>query len=82
MTGYALEYILDSLSLDQLMLIHSRGIEFEETKSIILVNKIVECFFGAKGKKSKPKVPIDKAPPKFAELKRIFGDKVQKLEHK
>lgn len=57
------------------MLIHKFGKEFEETKSIILVNKIAECFFGTKNKK--PKIPIDKAPPKLDELRRIFGDRVQ-----
>ena len=79
MTGYSLEYILDSLFLDQLMMIHSRGIEFEETKSIILLNKVVEIITG---KKSKSKIPIDKPPPKYAELERMFGDKVKKLEKK
>ena len=82
MTGWTLNYILDDISLDQAMMIHEYSIGFEETKSIILVNKIAECFFSTKGKKSKPKIPIDKPPPKFAELQAIFGDKVQKLEQK
>jgi hypothetical protein len=79
MTNYLLEYILDCLSLDQLMLIHSHGIEFEENKSIILINKIVECFFGTKGKRSKPKIDVDKPPPKLGELRRIFGSRVQPI---
>jgi len=63
------------------MMIYDYGLEFEEIKSIILVNKIAECFFGAKGK-SKSKIPIDKAPPKYDELRAMFGDKVQKIEGK
>jgi len=59
------------------MMLYNYSLGYEENKSIILVNKIAECFFGAKGKKSKPKIPIDKTPPKFAELQKMFGDKVQ-----
>jgi hypothetical protein len=52
MTGYCLEYILDSLSLDQVIMLHNYSFGWQETKSIILVNKIAECFFGVKGRKS------------------------------
>ena len=62
------------------MLIHKFGVAWEETKAIILVNKIAEDLFGTKGKK--PKIPIDKPPPSYDSLKQMFGDKVKKLEQK
>ena len=78
MTGYSLSYILDSLSLDFVMMLYSHGLKFEETKATIFVNKIAEGLFGTKGKKSKSKIGVDKPPPKYAELKRMFGDKVKR----
>ena len=56
-------------------MLYDYSYEWEETKSIILVNKIAKCFFGAKDKK-KPK-PRDKEESKF------LKEKVEvKLQHK
>ena len=76
MTGWKLNYILDEITLDFLMMIYGYGIEFEETKSIIFLNKYAELM---SGKKSKPKVDINKQPPKLDELKQMFGDKVKTI---
>ena len=74
MTGWKISYILDETTLPQLMMVYSFGIEFEEIKAVILLNKYSEALGG---KKSKPKIPIDKPPPKLAELQAMFGDKVK-----
>jgi len=69
MTGYSLSYILDSLSLDQLMLIYRYGLEFEETKSIILLNKYAEALSGKK------KSTSDK--PDLKKFSAIYGNRIK-----
>jgi hypothetical protein len=76
MTGYGLEYILDSLTLDVVMMIYDYGIGFEKTKSIILLNTYAEAV---SGKYSKPKIDVDKLPPKYDQLKSMFGDRVKPI---
>ena len=53
MTGYSLDYILDCLSLEQLVMLYDYGIEFENTKAVMLVNTIAEALSG--NTKSLPK---------------------------
>jgi len=52
-------------------MVHEYGINFEETKSIILINKIAEAFFGVKPKKKKVDIG-DK--PDIKKFKRIYGN--------
>jgi len=56
------------------MLIHRYGINFEETKSIILVNKAIEAITGKKSKKSIEDIP-DK--PDIAKFRRVYGNKIK-----
>jgi hypothetical protein len=79
MTGYSLSYILDSLSLSQLMLIHNYGIDFEETKSIILLNKVVEIITGKKSKKSIEEIPEN---PDIAKFKQVYGKRIKTFKDK
>ncbi len=69
MTGYSFDYILDNLSLVQLMMIYEYGLEFEETKSIILLNKYGEALSGKK------KVTSDK--PDLKKFYSLYGDKIK-----
>ena len=73
MTGWTLDYILDFTTLDQLMMVHTYGIGFEETKAIILLNKVLEIITG---KKSKAKVEIPDKPD-IAKFKKIYGNKIK-----
>lgn len=74
MTGWTLDYILDNITLDQAMLIHKYGIAFEETKSIILLNKVVEIITGKKSKKSIEDIPDS---PDIAKFRRVYGKKIK-----
>lgn len=73
MTGWKIDYILDSTTLLQLIMIHSYGMEFEETKAIILLNKVLEIITG---KKSKTKEEISDKPD-IAKFKKIYGNKIK-----
>ena len=74
MTGYSLEYILDSLSLLQVMMIYRYGLDFEETKSIILLNKYAEALSGKK------KVISDK--PDLKKFHALYGNRIKTKENK
>jgi hypothetical protein len=69
MTGWTLNYILDDITLDFLMLVYNYGIKFEETKSIIFLNKYAEAISGKKKQIS------DK--PDIKKFKRIYGNKIK-----
>lgn len=69
MTGYSLSYILDSLSLDTVMMIHRYGLEYEETKAIILLNKYAEALSGKK------RVTGDK--PDLKKFSILYGDRIK-----
>lgn len=71
MTGWTLDYILDETTLDFLVLVYNYGIEFEETKSIIFLNKYAEAISG----KKKAKPMSDK--PDIKKFKRIYGNKIK-----
>ena len=71
MTGWEIDYILDEITLDELVLIYKYGIEFEKTKSIILLNTFAEALTG-KGKK---KEIGDK--PDLKKFYKLYGDKIK-----
>ncbi len=71
MTGWGIDYILDEITLDELVLIYKYGIEFEKTKSIILLNTFAEALTG-KGKK---KEIGDK--PDLKKFYKLYGDKIK-----
>jgi len=79
MTGYSMEYLLDSLSLEQVVMLYDYGYEFEEIKATILISKYAEALSGKKTKKITSVNP-DKQPPKYDELKAMFGDKVKLIK--
>ena len=75
MSGYSLEYILDHLSLDQLVMLYDYGMEFEETKAIILLNKYAEALSG-KNKSKRIKNISDK--PDIKTFKKLYGKKIKR----
>jgi len=74
MTGYSLSYILDSLSLDLLMMIYRYGLGFEETKSIIFLNQYGMALSGKK------KVTSDK--PDLKKFNLLYGSKIKTPDKK
>jgi len=69
-TGYTFDYLLDYLTLEQVMMLYTYSFDYMENQSIILVNKMAQAFFGAK-KKSVPDSPdIKKA-------KLLFGNRIK-----
>jgi hypothetical protein len=72
MTGYSLEYILDSLTLEQVLMLYDYGMEFEEIKSTILINILGHAMSGKK--KSKVKTG-DK--PDIKKFKALYGNKIK-----
>jgi hypothetical protein len=72
MTGYSLEYVLDSLSLDQIILLYDYGLEFEKTKAIILLNKLGEALSGKKSV-----VEDRQDSPDIKKFKKIYGNKIK-----
>ena len=79
MTGWTRLYILDDTTLDFLMLVHRHGFNWEETKSIILLNKVVEIITGKKSKKSIEGIS-DK--PDKAKFFAKYGNKIKTKENK
>lgn len=69
MTGYSLPQILDDLSLDTVMMIYRYGLEYEETKSIILLNQYAMALSGKK------KVTSDK--PDLKRFNILYGNKIK-----
>ena len=79
MYGYSLAYILDSLTLEQVVMLYDYGIEFEELKASILINKLAELLVGKKSKdKSKKDNGEDK--PDKAEFYRRYGKRIKKVK--
>lgn len=74
------EYLLDFMSLEQILMYYDYGLEHEENKANILVNRIAVGFFGAEEAKPKEKDYND-APDKEAFYKR-YGDKIKRPEVK
>ena len=75
MTGYSLDSLLDSYSLDHVIMFYNQGFDWEEVKAVILVNKLIEAITG---KKSKPlRTDASDKPDKAAFYKR-YGDKIKR----
>lgn len=74
------DYMLDHMSLEQVLMYYDYGVEFEENKATILTNRIAVGLFGAK---EKPKTRVrdrynDKPDKqKFYEL---YGDRIKRPE--
>ena len=78
MYGYSLSYILDSLTLEQVVMLYDYGIEFEELRASILISKLSELLIGKKSK-SKVKDNSNDKPDK-AEFYRRYGKRIKKIE--
>jgi hypothetical protein len=74
-TGYTLDYLLDWLTLEQVMMLYNYSFDYMEVQSIILVNKIGQAFFGAKKK-------ISANSPDIKKFKLLYGDKIKTPEDK
>lgn len=77
MTGYSLNYVLDKLSFDQVILFHNYGMDFEETKAIILINKLSEAMGGKKGKNSKKNIKTGDKPD-LKKFNSLYGNKIKR----
>ena len=77
--GYSLPYILDNLTLEQVVMLYDYGIEFEELKASILISKLSELLIGKKSK-TKPKEDIRDDKPDKAEFYRRYGKRIKKIE--
>ena len=80
MYGYKLEYVLDSLSLEQVLMFYDYGLDFEDLKANILINKLAELLVGKKSKKGKKKSENQK--PDKAEFYRRYGKKIKRKKKK
>ena len=77
--SYSLSYILDNLTLEQVVMLYDYGIEFEELKAGILISKLSELLVGKKSKtKSKKDNGEDK--PDKAEFYRRYGKRIKKIK--
>jgi len=81
MYGYELPYILDSLTLEQVVMLYDYGIEFEELKAGILIGKLSELLIGKKSK-TKPKEDIGDDKPDKAEFYRRYGKNIKRIKRK
>ena len=79
MYGYKLSYILDHLSLEQVIMLYDYGIEFEELKAAILINKLAELLVGKKTK-PKPKDSSASDKPDKAEFYRRYGKNINRIK--
>lgn len=81
MYGYSLSYILDYLTLEQVVMLYDYGIEFEELKAGILIGRLSELLIGKKsGAKLKDNSASDK--PDKAEFYRRYGKNIKKIKRK
>ena len=69
------KYLLDHMSIEEVFYYYDNGIEFEELKARLLINKLGEAMEDPKKKKEKSPRP-DK-PDKEAFYKR-HGDKIER----
>ena len=79
MYGYKLSYILDHLSLEQVIMLYDYGIEFEEFKAGILINKLAELLVGKKAK-PEPKDSSASDKPDKAEFYRRYGKNIKRIK--
>lgn len=73
------DYLLDHMSLVQILMYYDYGIEHEKNKSRILVGQLGVGFFGAEEEKPKPKrtVQSDEKPDREAFYK-TYGNKIKR----
>lgn len=73
------DHLLDHMSLEQILLYYDYGLEHEEIKSNILVNRIAVGLFGVKEPPKKKKRNYDDTPDKQAFYDR-YGDQIKRPE--
>lgn len=73
------EFMLDYMSLEQIFMYYDYGLEHEEIKANILVNRIAVGFFGVKEEPKKQKKDYNDTPDKEAFYKR-YGNKIKRPE--
>lgn len=73
------DYLLDHMSLVQILMYYDYGIEHEKNKSRILVGQLAVGLFGAEEEKpkSKPKTQADEKPDREA-FYQAYGDKIKR----
>ena len=64
------------------MMLYKNSYDHQETNSLILVNKIAESFFGAKGKKKKksnnPPRKLIGDKPDIEKFEKIYGNRIKR----
>lgn len=73
------EYLLDHMSLEQIFMYYDYGVEYEENKANILVNRIAVGLFGAKEEPKKQQKDYNDTPDKEAFYKQ-YGDRIKRPE--
>ncbi|WP_151534360.1 hypothetical protein [Cytobacillus depressus] len=73
------DYMLDYMSLDQIFMYYDFGLEHEENKSIILVNRIAVGLFGVEEEPKKQKKDYNDTPDREAFYK-YYGDRIKRPE--
>jgi hypothetical protein len=74
-----MDYLLKRMSIEQIFMYYDYGMEFEENKANILVNRIAVGFFGAKEPPKKVQRDYNDTPDKEAFYKQ-YGDKIKRPE--
>lgn len=76
------DFLLDHMSLETVLMYYDYGLEHEEIKSNILVNRIAVGLFGVKEEpKKQKKKDYNDTPDKEAFYKR-YGDRIKRPEVK
>jgi hypothetical protein len=70
------DYLLDNLSFQQIMMYYNYGMEFEENKSNILVNRLAVGFFGVE----EPEKKDYNDTPDKKKFYKHYGDKIKRPE--
>lgn len=73
------DHLLNHMSLEQILLYYDYGLEHEEIKSNILVNRIAVGLFGVKETRKTKRRNYDDTPDKQAFYDR-YGDKIKRPE--
>lgn len=73
------DHLLDHMSIEQILMYYDYGLEHEEIKSNILVNRIAVGLFGAKEPPEKKKKDYNDIPDKKAFYDR-YGNKIKRPE--
>ena len=73
------DYLLNHMSLEQVLMYYDYGVEFEENKSNILVSRIAVGLFGAKEPPKKKEKDCTDTPDKEAFYKH-YGDRIKRPE--